>query len=114
VAAEKAPPALQAEFTAFMVKFNAAVKANDALAVASLTKLPFMADPAIATAAQFRATVYKDSFSKKARACIQRGPAVYERDQEQNENFFIFCGDTIFVFTRTPSGFLLTDVGAND
>lgn len=113
-AAEKAPPALQAEFTAFMTKFNAAVKANDAIAVAGLTKLPFMADPAIGTADQFRATVYKDSFSKKARDCIRRGPAVYDRDQEQNENFFIFCGDTIFVFTKTPEGFLFTDVGAND
>ena len=112
--AEKAPPAVQAEFTAYFAKFKAALKANDAAAVAGMAKLPFQNDPAIGNAQQFKATVYKDSFSKKARACIQRGPAVYDRDQEHNDNYFVFCDDVIYVFTRTPAGFLLTDIGAND
>ncbi|MEY9641260.1 hypothetical protein ABIF66_009514 [Bradyrhizobium japonicum] len=63
---------------------------------------------------QFRAKTYPTSFTPKNRACIQRGKAVYDRDQENNDNYFVFCGELIFVFTKTPAGFLFTDVGAND
>ena len=109
-----ASPALQKEFDGFIEKFRAALKANDSAAVASMTKLPFMNDKAIRDAAQFRAKTYPTSFTAKNRACIQRGKAVYDRDQENNDNYFVFCGDTIFVFTKTPAGFLFTDIGAND
>jgi len=113
-AAKKAPAALQAEFAGFMSKFAAALKADDAAAVAGLAKLPFQGDAGVSDAAQFRAKIYKDNFSPKARACLRRGAAVYARDQENNDNFFIFCGDAIYTFTKTPAGFLLTDIGAND
>ena len=36
------------------------------------------------------------------------------RDQLNNDNYFVFCGKLIFVFTKTPAGFLFTEVGAND
>ena len=45
---------------------------------------------------------------------IQRGKAVYARDGENNDNHFIFCGQLISVFTKTPAGFLFTEVGVND
>ena len=109
-----ASPALQKEFDGFIEKFRAALKANDSAAVASMTQLPFMNDKAIRDAAQFRAKIYLTSFTAKNRACIQRGKAVYDRDPENNDNYFVFCGDLIFVFTKTPAGFLFTDVGAND
>jgi hypothetical protein len=48
------------------------------------------------------------------RTCIQRGKAIYDRDQLNNDNYFIFCGQLIFVFTRTPAGFLFTEIGVND
>ena len=109
-----APPAVQQEFEDFIAKFRAALKANDSAAVASMTKLPFMNESATSDAAQFRAKTYPTTFTAKNRACIQRGKAVYDRDQEKNDNYFIFCGEQIFVFTRTPAGFLFTDVGVND
>jgi len=109
-----ASPALQKEFEAFIEKFRAALKANDSAAVAGMTKLPFQGDAGIREAAQFRAKAYSSTFTAKNRTCIQRGKAVYDRDGENNDNYFIFCGNEIFTFTRTPAGFLFTDVGVND
>ena len=109
-----ASPALQKEFVGFIEKFRAALKANDSAAVAGMTRLPFMNNASIRDAAQFREKVYKPDFTAKNRACIQRGKAVYDRDQENNDNYFIFCGEDIFVFTKTPAGFLFTEVGVND
>ena len=109
-----ASPALQKEFDGFITKFRAALKANDSAAVAGMTRLPFMNDSSIRDATQFREKVYKPDFTAKNRACIQRGKAVYDRDGENNDNYFIFCGEDIFVFTKTPAGFLFTEVGVND
>ncbi|WP_225133338.1 hypothetical protein [Bradyrhizobium yuanmingense] len=109
-----ASPALQKEFNDFIEKFRAALRTNDSAAVASMTRLPFMNDSGIRAAAQFRAKTYPTSFTAKNRACIQRGKAFYDRDQENNDYYSVFCGQLIFVFTRTPAGFLFTDVGVND
>jgi hypothetical protein len=109
-----APPALQKEFDGFIAKFRVALKANDSAAVAGMSRLPFMKEASISDAAQFREKIYKPDLTAKNRACIQRGKAVYDRDGENNDNFFIFCGQKIFVFTNTPAGFLFTEIGAND
>ncbi|WP_258767212.1 MULTISPECIES: hypothetical protein [Bradyrhizobium] len=109
-----ASPALQKEFDGFIEKFRAALKANDSAAVAGMTLLPFMNDSAIRDAAQFRAKTYSTFFTAKNRACIQRAKAVYDRDQEKNDYYSVFCGQDMFVFTKTPAGFLFTDIGAND
>ena len=109
-----ASPALQKEFDAFIEKFRAAVKADDPAAVAAMTKLPFMNESDIRDAAQFRAKTYRTFFTAKNRACLQKNKAVYDRDQEKNENYFIFCGETMFGFSKTPACFLFTDIGAND
>lgn len=103
---------LQKEFNGFIEKFRTALKANDSAAVAGMTQLPFMGS--VPDAAQFRATTYPQTFTAKARACVQRTKAVYTRDQLNNDNFFVFCGNDIFVFTKTPAGFLFTEVGVND
>jgi hypothetical protein len=108
------PPGLQAEFDTFFVKFRAAVKANDSAAVAAMTRLPFQRDEAYPDAAQFRAKAYPAIFTAKSRACLQRQKGVYDRDGENNDNYFVFCGQDIFVFTKTSSGFLFTEIGAND
>jgi hypothetical protein len=109
-----ASPALQKEFDGFIAKFRAALKANDSAAVAGMARLPFMNDDAIRDAAQFREKIYKSDFTAKNRACLQRAKSVYDRDGENNDAFFIFCGEQIFVFTNTPAGFLFTDIAAND
>ncbi|TPQ35046.1 hypothetical protein C2U70_15770 [Bradyrhizobium guangdongense] len=108
-----ASPALQTEFDGFIEKFRAALKTNDSAAVAGMTRLPFMNDSAIRDAAQFRAKTYTTFFTAKNRACIQRSKAVYDRE-ENNDTYFIFCGEDIFVFTKTPAGFLFTDISVND
>jgi hypothetical protein len=113
-APKKAPPALQKEFDGFIAKFRTALTANDATAVAGMSRLPFMNEASISDAAQFRDKIYKPDFTAKNRACIQRGKAVYDRNGENNDNFFVFCGEKIFVFTNTPAGFLFTDISAND
>jgi hypothetical protein len=110
-APKNAPPALQKEFDGFIAKFRTALTANDS---AAMTRLPFMKEASIGDAAQFRDKIYKPDFTAKNRACLQRGKAVYDRDGENNDNFFIFCGEKIFVFTNTPAGFLFTEIGAND
>lgn len=110
----KAPAAVQKEFDGFLAKFRAALKANDGAAVAALTKLPFMNETDYADAAKFRAKAYPLFFPAKQRACVQRSKAIYERDGDKNDTFMMFCGQAIFVFTKTPAGFLFTDLGAND
>ena len=111
---EKAPAAVQSDFNGFIAKFGAALKANDAVAVAGMTKLPFMGDAAVSDAAQFRAKIYKDSFSAKNRACLRHGPAVYARNEAHDDSYSVFCGDLIFTFTQGPDGFQLTDIDMND
>lgn len=108
------PPSVQEEFDGFIKKFRVALKANDSGAVASMTRLPLGYDNAVRDAAQFRAVAYPRDFTTNNRACIQHGKAVYDRDGLNNENYFIFCGEEIFTFTKTPAGFLFTEVGMND
>src|SRR6476659_7988154 len=64
-----ASPALQKEFDGFIEKFRAALKTDDAAAVAGMTRLPFMNDSAVRDAAQFRAKTYPTSFTAKNHAC---------------------------------------------
>ncbi|AMN44388.1 hypothetical protein [Rhodoplanes sp. Z2-YC6860] len=109
-----ASPAVQKEFAGFIEKFRAALKANDSAAVAGMTRLPFMNDDSARDAAQFREKIYKPEFTAKIRACIQGGKAIYARDGYKNDSYSIFCGQSIFVFTKMPAGFLFTDISVND
>ena len=109
-----APKALQVEFDDFIARFRTALKANDAAAVASMTKLPFEYDVSYPDAAAFRTKGYPAIFTKKTRACLQRETPVYDRDGENKDNYFIFCGENIFTFTKASSGFRLQEIGAND
>lgn len=109
-----APLALQKEFDGFIKKFRAALKANDSTAVASMTRLPLGYDSSVRDAAQFRAMAYPRDFTAKSRACIRRSKAAYDRDGQNNDNYFIICGEEIFTFTKTPAGFLFAEIGMND
>ena len=109
-----ASPALQKEFDCFITKFHAGLKANDSAAVAGMTRLPYMNDSSIRNATQFREKVYKPGFTAKNRACIQRGKAVYERSSDNSEAYLIFCGEEIFRFSKTSTGFLFAEIGVND
>lgn len=117
LAAPKEPvasPEVQKEFAAFIEKFRTALKANDPKAVVGLTKLPFLSHTNEYDAAAFQAKVYKKEFTAKTRACIQRSKAVYERSPDNSGAYLIFCGEEIFRFTRTSTGFLFAEIGDND
>lgn len=109
-----ATPAVQKEFGDFIGKFRAALKANDSAAVATMVRLPFMGEDSVRDVAQFRAKAYPREFTAKNRACLQRSKPVYDRDGAGNEIYAIACGGQIFTFTKTPAGFLLTDVDIAD
>ncbi len=110
----KVAPAVQKEFDGFIARFRAALKANDATAVAALTRLPFMADNTVRDVAQFRAKAYPRDFTAKNRACLQRSKPVHAVDGNKNDVYSVICGESIFTFTRTPAGFLFTDLDTND
>ncbi|HRO01082.1 MAG TPA: hypothetical protein PLX43_06210, partial [Nitrobacter sp.] len=95
-------------------KFRAALKADDFAAVAGMAQLPFMSDASIGDASAFRAKIYSADFTAANCKCIQRSKAVHGRDGANNDNYFIFCDDLIFTFTKTSQGFLLSEIGMND
>lgn len=109
-----ASAAVQKEFDGFIARFRAALKANDPAAVGAMTRLPFMGDETIRSVAQFRAKAYPRDFTAKNRACLQRTKPVYAVDGNKNDVYSVLCGEAVFTFTRTPGGFLFTDLDTND
>lgn len=108
-----APAALQREYDQFIAKFRGALKANDGAAVTALTKFPFIWNER-RDAADFRKNIYAKVFTPKTRACVARAKGVYDRDGEGNHNYSVFCGQHIFLFTKTPNGFRFAEIGVND
>lgn len=96
-----ASPAVQKEFDDFLAKFRAALKANNSAALTSMSKAPLDNKD------------YLQNVAKK-RACLLTGKATYGRDGNNDDTYDIFCGEVGFAFTKTPSGFFLTDIGPND
>src|SRR6476469_1654531 len=82
------------EFSAFWIKFKAAVARNDKTAVADMTKLPFMLGGRDLDRAGF-IRQYSSLFTPKIRRCFARAKPT--RDQDSME---IFCGQQIFLFAR--------------
>jgi hypothetical protein len=109
----RAPAAIQKDYDQFIVKFRVALKANDGAAVTEMTKFPFHSD-GMRDAAYFRQNIYGKIFTPKIRSCIARGKGVYDRAPNGEDNFSVFCGDDIYLFTRTPGGFRFAEVGVND
>ena len=97
-----------AEFTAFWIKFKAAVARNDKAAVADLTKLPFMVNNKDLNRAGF-IKQYKSLFTPKMRRCFARARPT--RDQDAME---IFCGHQIFLFAKVDGVYKFTEIGVND
>lgn len=111
--AQRAPADVQMDYDRFILKFRAALKANDGAAVAELTQFPFYWNE-MRDAAYFRKNVYGKIFTANARGCVARGKGVYGRAPDGHDNFSVFCGKDLFLFTKTPGGFRFAEVGAND
>jgi len=99
---------LDPEFTAFWIKFKAAVAGNDKAAVADMTKLPFLLDSKELDRAGF-IKQYSSLFTPKMRRCFAR--ARPSRDQDSME---IFCGQQIFLFAKVGGVYKFTEIGVND
>ena len=96
------------EFTAFWIKFKAAVARNDKAAVADMTRLPFMLDNKDLDRAGF-IKQYSSLFTPKMRRCFARARPL--RDQDNME---IFCGQQIFLFAKVDGVYKFTEIGVND
>ena len=110
---KRAPTEIQKEYDQFIAKFRGALKANDAAAVTEMTKFPYYWNE-MRDADYFRKNLYREIFTSKICSCIARGKGVYDRAPNGSDNFTIFCGEELYLFTKTPSGFRFVEVGMND
>jgi hypothetical protein len=95
-------------FTAFWIKFKAAVARNDKNAVADMTKLPFLLDSKDQDRAAF-IKQYSSLFTPRVRRCFARAKPT--KDQDAYE---IFCGEQIFLFGLVDGVYKFTEIGVND
>ena len=95
-------------FTAFWIKFKAAVAVNDKTRVADMTKLPFMIENKDLDRAAFIKR-YGSLFTPRIRRCFARAKPT--KDQDAYE---IFCGEQIFLFAKVDGVYKFTEIGVND
>jgi len=96
------------EFTAFWIKFKAAVARNDKAAVADMTRVPFMLDNKDLDRAGF-IKQYSSLFTPKMRRCFTRARPTSDQDSME-----IFCGQQIFLFAKVDGVYKFTEIGVND
>ncbi len=109
-AQDKAPPLVQMEYDLFIATFRAALKANDGDAVTALTTFPFHWNE-MRDAAYFRKNLYSKIFTPGIRQCLARGKGYYADNPQGEPNVTLFCGESMFLFTRTPDGFRFLETG---
>jgi hypothetical protein len=112
-ARSSAPPQIQKDYDLFIARFRAALKANDGAAVTAMTKFPFYWNE-MRDAAYFQKNLYSKIFTSKVRNCLARGKGAYARNPQGEHDFTLFCGESLFLFTRTPDGFRFAEEGVND
>jgi len=102
------PCAAAENFDAFYARFKSAMIKRDKSAVASMTKLPFLFDSKNLGKQQF-ITKFEQIFPKDTANCFKREKPVADRD-----SYSVFCGETIYVFSKVNGNYLFTDIGVND
>jgi hypothetical protein len=112
-AQDRAPAQVQKEYNVFIASFRAALKANDRAAVTAMTRFPFPWNE-MRDAVYFEKNVYAKIFTPKVRNCLARAKGFYNRDPEGAETFTHFCGESLYLFARTPDGFRFAEEGVND
>lgn len=97
-------------FAAFWSEFKAAVAKDDKEAVANLTKLPiYLANKEQAKAGFLK--LYPGLFPKKVKTCFVSAKPVKEYNQD---SYSVFCGKSIYVFSRDKGQWKFTDLGVDD
>jgi hypothetical protein len=109
--AKQTPPKQNtASFAAFWSEFKAAVAKDDREAVASMTKQPIYLANKEQTKAGFL-KLYSSLFPKKVKTCFASAKPVKEYNQD---SYSVFCGKSIYVFSRVEGKYKFTDIGADD
>jgi hypothetical protein len=108
VLAQRQSSKIDPAFTAFWIKFKAAVAKSDKGGVADLTKLPFMIENQDLDRAAF-IKQYGSLFTPRVRRCFARAKPT--KDQDAYE---IFCGQQIFLFGKVDGVYKFTEIGVND
>jgi len=109
-----APPAVQAEFRTFIAEFRQALRANDASAVAALTRMPIYYDDAHRDRAYFETRIYRQMFTQRNRSCLQTARPVYDKPPGSDGYYVLTCGDMLFSFTKKADGFRFEGTHPND
>lgn len=95
-------------FTAFWLKFKAALARNDRARVVEMTKLPFMIGGEDLDHKGFLKE-YPKLFDRSTRRCFTR-----ERPTTEGDYYEIFCGETIFLFGKVDGVWKFVEIGVND
>lgn len=96
------------QFDSFWTKFKAAIQKNDKNAIADMTKLPYMDGSKTLNRQQFMQQCPK-IFTASVRKCLQSGKPVKDKD-----SYMFFCGEEIFIFTKSGKSYVFTEIGVND
>ncbi|MFN0122577.1 MAG: hypothetical protein ACKV2V_18935 [Blastocatellia bacterium] len=107
---QTAPKGSSSEFAAFWKEFKTAVAADDKEAVAGMTKLPIYLENKARDKAGFL-KLYPKLFSAKVKKYFATAKPVKEYNED---SYSVFCGQTIYVFSRVDGKYKFTDMGVND
>lgn len=97
-------------FGAFWPTFQAAAARDDAKALASMIVL----GPALGDDGASFARFHAGALGPKVRRCLAKTKPVRDVDPQGNLSYFAFCGEVVYVFSKTGGTWKLTDLGAND
>lgn len=96
------------EFESFWLKFKTAVAKKDKLAVAAMTKLPYMLESKPLDQAHFIAK-YDEIFPRDTVNCFAKAKPMLDRG-----NGFVSCGDDIYCFYKEKGQWKFTEISPND
>ena len=102
-----APVAGEATFDQYLQAFRRALAADDRVALASLTQLPFLYEGRGLDASGFRQAI-PELFTPAVRRCLAQARPIAEDDR-----YVLFCSPYGFYFGRTADGYRLIEFMAD-
>ncbi len=97
-------------FAAFWPPFAAAAGRDDAKALAAMIVL----GPGLGDDGTSFAKFHVRHLGPAARRCLARAKPLRDVSPQGAVSYSVFCGEVIYVFSKTAGGWQLTDLGAND
>ena len=97
-------------FAAFWTPFVGAAVKDDTKALAGMTAL----GPALGDDGTSFAKFHSRHLGPAVRRCLAKAKPLRDVDPQGGVSYSVFCGDVIYVFSRTGGAWKLTDLGAND